>query len=154
MKKIINFVLIALALIFVAAQFVRPGFTNPASDPAHELRAPAQVQSILERSCIDCHSNRSRYPWYSQISPVSWWLKDHIDEARSELNLSEFGTYDAKKAAHKMEEVCEMVEKGEMPLREYVWGHPSAKLSEADKQALCQWSKEERARILGLRGDS
>ncbi|HEX6097983.1 MAG TPA: heme-binding domain-containing protein [Thermoanaerobaculia bacterium] len=150
MKTLFKYILSSLALIFVAAQFVRPSFSNPPVNPAHELRAPAQVQSILDRSCNDCHSNRTKYPWYSQITPVSWWLKDHIDEGRGELNLSEFGTYEPKKAAHKLEEVCEMVEKGEMPLREYVWGHPSAKLSEADRQTLCGWAKAERARILGL----
>ena len=148
MKKLIKATLITLAVVFIAAQFVRPAFTNPPINPAHELRAPAHVQSILDRSCIDCHTSRTRYPWYSQITPVSWWLKDHIDEGRGELNLSEFGTYPPKKAAHKMEEVCEMVEKGEMPLREYLWGHWGAKLSEADKQALCAWAKEERQRIL------
>jgi hypothetical protein len=150
MKALFKYILISLVLIFVAAQFVRPPFSNPPVNPAHELRATAPVQSILDRSCNDCHSNRTKYPWYSQITPVSWWLKDHIDEGRGELNLSEFGTYEPKKAAHKLEEVCEMVEKGEMPLREYVWGHPSAKLSVADKQTLCEWAKEERARILGL----
>ena len=150
MKKVIKVILLALVVVFVAAQFVRPTFTNPPVDPTHELRAPANVQAILDRSCIDCHSNRTRYPWYSQISPVSWWLQDHIKEGRGEMNVSEFGTYSPKKAAHKMEEVCEMVEKGEMPLREYVWGHPSAKLSDADRQTLCEWSAAERTRILGL----
>jgi hypothetical protein len=150
MKKVIKVILLALVVAFVAAQFVRPDFTNPPVDPRHELRAPANVQAILDRSCIDCHTNRTRYPWYSQITPVSWWLQDHINEGRGELNFSEFGTYEPKKAEHLMEEVCEMVEKGEMPLREYVWGHPSAKLSEADKQALCAWSKAERARIMSL----
>ena len=149
MKKLLKYILIALVLIFAAAQFVRPSFSNPPVDPAHELRAPAQVQSIIDRSCIDCHTNRTRYPWYSRISPVSWWLKDHIDEGRGELNFSEFRTYEPKKAAHKLEEVHEMVKKGEMPLREYVWGHPSAKLSPADKQVLIEWADAERARILG-----
>lgn len=148
MKKLIKVVLIALAAVFLAAQFVRPDFTNPPTDPVKALRAPAHVQPILDRSCNDCHSNQTRYPWYSRITPVSWWLKDHIDHGREELNFSELRAYPADRAEHVMEEVCEMVEKGEMPLREYVWGHPSAKLSEADKRTLCAWSKAERARIL------
>lgn len=151
MKKIIKITLLVLVVALIAAQFVRPAFSNPPVDPAHELRPPQNVQAIFDRSCIDCHSYRTRYPWYSRISPVSWWLKDHIDEGREELNLSEFATYSPKRAARKMEEMCEMVEKGEMPLREYTWGHWDAKLSEADRQTLCQWSKEERARILRAR---
>jgi hypothetical protein len=152
MKKLLKVAVIVLALIFLGAQFYRPDFQNPPVDPAQELRAPAHVQPILERSCMDCHSNRTRYPWYSQITPVSWWLKDHIDHGREELNFSEFGTYAPKKAAHKLEEVHEMVKKDEMPLREYVWGHPSAKLSAEDKGTLVQWVDAERARILGAGG--
>ena len=148
MKTLFKYILIALVLIFAAAQLVRPSFSNPPVNPAHELRAPAPVQAVLDRSCIDCHSNRTRYPWYSRISPVSWWLKDHIDEGREEFNMSEFGTYEPKKAAHKLEEVHEMVKKDEMPLREYLWGHPSAKLSSEDKGVLIQWADAERARIL------
>ena len=152
MKKLLKAAVIVLALIFLGAQFYRPDFQNPPVDPAQELRAPAHVQPILDRSCMDCHSNRTRYPWYSRITPVSWWLKDHIDHGRGELNFSEFGRYEPKEADHLMEEVCEMVEKGEMPLREYVWGHPGAKLSATDKQTLCAWAKEERARIRGAAG--
>jgi len=151
MKKWLKRIAVVLAVMFVIAQFVRPDITNPPVDPKLEYRAPAHIQPILDRSCNDCHSNRTRWPWYSQISPVSWWLKDHIDEGRHELSFSEFGSYAPKKAAHKMEEVCEMVKKGEMPLREYLWGHPSARLSDADKQALCEWAELEERRILGAR---
>jgi hypothetical protein len=147
--KWVKRIVIVLVVLLVAAQAVRPDLTNPPVDPAKALRAPAHVQQILDRSCIDCHSNRTRYPWYSQVSPLSWWLKDHIDEGRHELNISEFATYSPKKAEHKLEEVCEMVEKGEMPLKSYLPLHPSAKLSDADKQTLCAWTKEERTRILG-----
>ena len=151
MKKLFKIVFFALVAVFLAAQFVRPHMTNPPIDPAVEYRAPAHIQPILDRSCMDCHSSRTRWPWYSQITPVSWWLKDHIDEGREELSFSEFGSYSPKKAAHKMEEVCEVVKKAEMPLREYLWGHPDAKLSEADKQALCEWAQGEERRIKGLR---
>jgi len=148
MKKLLKYVLLSLVVIFIAAQFVRPAFSNPPVDPAHELRPPANVQAVLDRSCMDCHSHRTRYPWYSRISPVSWWLKDHIDEGREELNFSEFATYSPKKAAHKFEEVHEMIKKDEMPLREYRWGHPDAKLSAPDKETLIQWADAERARIV------
>jgi hypothetical protein len=148
MKKLLKYVLLSLVLIFVAAQFVRPSFSNPPVNPAHELRPPANVQAIMDRSCMDCHSHRTRLPWYSRISPVSWWLADHIEHGREELNFSEFGTYSQKKAAHKLEEVHEMVKKGEMPLREYTWGHWDARLSPQDKQTLIEWADAERARIL------
>jgi hypothetical protein len=134
-------ILLVLAVLILLAQFVRPTRTNPPIDPANELRAPAHVQQVLDRSCNDCHSSRTTWPWYSNVTPVNWYLVDHIKEGRHELNFSEFKTYRAKKQHKKMEEVCEQVEEGEMPLREYVWLHPEARLSEQDKQTLCAWSK-------------
>ena len=147
MKKVLKVVLLALAVVLFAAQFVRPDLTNPPIDPAHELRAPANVQSILDRSCNDCHSNRTRYPWYAQISPLSWWLKDHITEGRREVNFSEFATYSARRKGRKFKEICEQVKEGEMPLESYLPLHPSAKLSDADRQVLCQWTSAESAAL-------
>lgn len=145
-------IVLALFVLFLLAQFVRPDFTNPPIDPAKEYRAPAHIQPILERACYDCHSSRTKLPWYSNISPVSWWLKDHINEAREELSFSEFNSYAPKKAAHKMEEVCEMVEKREMPLREYTWTHQEARLTDAERQTLCTWAKGEQQRISAAAG--
>lgn len=147
--RIVRFALLALLAVFVVIQFYRPAKANPPVNPAHVLRAPADVQSIFDRACSDCHSNQTKWPWYSNIAPVSWFTIDHVNEGRHELSLSEFGTYSQKKAVHKLEELCEMVEKGEMPLREYVWLHPSAKLSDADKQRLCEWANAERVRLKG-----
>lgn len=145
MKKAFKATLITLAVVFLAAQFVRPDLENPPVDPAQELRAPQNVQTILDRSCNDCHSNRTQYPWYSRISPVSWWLKDHIDEGRDELNFSVFTTYRARRKSRKFVEICDQMKERGMPLREYTWGHPSAKLSDADRHTLCEWSMRERA---------
>ena len=137
-------ILLGLLVIFLLAQFVRPAKSNPPIDPAKELRAPANVQQIIDRSCVDCHTNRTSYPWYSQVTPINWYLADHIKEGRHELNFSEYGSYKPRRKNKKLEEICEQVEEGEMPLPEYTWLHPGTKLSEADKQTLCAWSKSER----------
>ena len=134
-------IVLALLALFLLAQFVRPERTNPPVDPAKELRAPAHVQPILDRSCKDCHSNRTTWPWYSNITPLNFYLVDHIDEGRHELNFSEFLGYSAKKQRKKMEELCEEVEEGQMPLPEYARVHRAAKLSAADKETLCAWSR-------------
>ncbi|HEX7828614.1 MAG TPA: heme-binding domain-containing protein [Thermoanaerobaculia bacterium] len=150
MKKVLKIVVLVLVIAFALAQFARPNRTNPPINEANVLQMPADVQSIFTRSCADCHSNTTKWPWYTNISPVSWWIADHVKEGRHELNVSEFGTYSTKKAAHKMEEVCEMVEKGEMPLQGYAGPlHPDAHLSEADKSRLCEWAKGEQRRLLG-----
>lgn len=148
MKKFLRIVLIVLIVVFVVGQAVRPNRTNPPIQAANVLQAPADVQAILNRSCMDCHSNTTRWPWYTNISPLSWWIANHVKEGRHELNFSEFNTYSAKKAAHKMEEVCEQIEKGEMPLSGYAGPlHPDANLSASDKARLCEWAKSEQKRL-------
>jgi hypothetical protein len=151
-KKALKVTAIVFAVLVAGIQFIRPDRTNPPVDPALVLATPADVQAILDRSCADCHSSNTHWPWYSNIAPVSWRLADHVKEGRNELSFSEFGAYTPKKAAHKMEEVCEQVKKGEMPLKDYLLLHNGSRLSEADKQRLCEWSTSERARILTAGG--
>ncbi len=140
MKKIIRKILVVLLIILVLIQFVRIDKTNPTTDSTKDFiivtNPDTETATILKTSCYDCHSNESTYPWYTNIAPVSWWIKHHIDEAREELNFSEWGNYKPKKANHKMEEAVELVEEGEMPMSSYTLIHGSAKLSEAQKEKL------------------
>lgn len=149
--RILKRVLLTLFILFVVIQVVRPDMSAPPVDPAKTIQAsaniPAPVNAILERSCYDCHSNRTTWPWYAQISPVSWWLKDHVTEARGKLNFSEFATYPKKKAARKLEDLCEEVNKGDMPLKIYLPLHPKARLSSAEKNLVCEWANDQKARI-------
>lgn len=147
MKKWLIRIAIVLASAFIAIQFVRPARTNPVSDPAMALRAPAHIQPILERSCHDCHTNNTKWPWYTNVAPLSWSIIEHVNEGREELSFSEWGRYSPKDADHLLEEICEMVERSEMPLPEYLWLHRDARLTAADKRALCNWVVEERSRI-------
>lgn len=108
-------ILIAFAVILLIIQFIRPE-KNIAAAPsdaniATHYTTPDNVKKILERSCNDCHSNTTKYPWYASIQPVGWWLADHVKEGKSELNFDAFMTYKPKKARHKMEEVNEMVKR-------------------------------------------
>ena len=145
MKKALKIALIVLVVVFVIAQFIRPDRSAPAIDPAQTLEAsavvPADVKMILQRSCADCHSNPTTYPWYSNISPASWWLQDHINKGRHEMNFSEWATYSAKKKNKKLEEICEQVTSREMPLPSYLWIHRDAALSDDEIAALCSWSR-------------
>jgi hypothetical protein len=101
----------------------------------------------LKRSCNDCHSNETVYPWYSNISPFSWLLAEHIEEGRRELNFSVWTTYSAKKKRRKLDEVCEQITSGEMPHNQYLWIHRDAVLSQEDKKILCDWAETEKAKI-------
>jgi hypothetical protein len=140
LKKIAYFLLAALVVI----QFFRPT-RNEATGPqpnaiANKYAVPENVKDVLQRSCADCHSNNTVYPWYANVQPVAWWLNHHVEEGKGELNLDEFLTYSPKKAHHKLEEVIDMVKKGEMPLGSYTWIHRDAILSPAQKEALTTWA--------------
>src|SRR5215218_1694544 len=132
LKKILKITLIVLVLTFVAAQFIRPNFSNPPVVGTETLQGstdvPADVQAVLARSCNDCHSNETKYPWYSKVSPFNWLLADHIEDGRKELNFSVWNTYAVKKKVRKLDELCEQVEHGEMPLPSYLWIHHDAAL--------------------------
>lgn len=148
MKKVLKIVAVVLVASFIGIQFLRPTFSNPpivGGQPVEEsTQVPAEVQMILSRSCNDCHSNKTIYPWYSQISPFSWFLADHIQEGRHELNFSEWGSYPVRKQSRKLEEICEMVDSGAMPLGSYLWIHRDAGLSADQRKVVCDWTKETR----------
>ena len=98
---------------------------------------------MLKETCYDCHSNETKYPWYSNIAPISWLVADHRNEARHHLNFSIWGDYSQKRKDHKLEECIEMVQEGEMPMDSYTWFHPEAKLTEDQKQYLLEWFMRE-----------
>jgi hypothetical protein len=152
--KTVKTIATILAILFIAAQFVRPERTNPPVDPARSVHAAAQVRpevsAILKRSCFDCHSNETVWPWYSQITPVNWWMvKSHVEHARGHFNFSNWAAIAAKDQDHILDEICEEVEAGAMPLPSYLIAHGDARLSEQDKQAICAWTKAERQRLKG-----
>lgn len=151
MKKILKIAAIVVVLVFIVLQFFRPDRSNPAIIESETLEAstnlPADVKAVLQRSCSDCHSNNTTYPWYSNISPFSWFLAGHISDARQEMNFSIWNTYSPKKKSKKLEEICEKVEAGEMPLPSYLWIHRNAALSESDVRLLCDWAKQEKTRL-------
>jgi len=147
-------IVLALVVLLLLAQFIRPERSNPPVDPAKEVHAPQPVMSILQRSCFDCHSNRTLWPWYAQIAPVSWLLADDVKDGRNELNFSDFESFTPRRAARKLQETCEQVEEHEMPMKVYLPLHPNAKLTDADRKTLCVWAKAERARIIAAHPDA
>lgn len=137
--------LLVVVAILVLAQAYRPEKTNPPVDPARSYQAHLQVSPevarVFERSCKDCHSNATAWPWYSHVAPVSWVVISDVHEARKHLNLSEWGGYTAKKAGKQLEEICEMLEEGEMPLWSYTMVHSGTAVSESERNLVCQWTK-------------
>jgi hypothetical protein len=152
--RIVGWVVILLAAAFVVIQFFRMPKTNPAIDPTQTIESHLQVsppaEAILDRSCNDCHSNKTRWPWYSNVAPASWLVISDVNDARSMMNFSQWGSYDKDKQSRRLRDMCEQVQDGEMPLNIYTPLHPSAKLSAEDKKTLCDWANAERARIASL----
>ena len=137
--------------LFVIVQFIRPAKTNPVSDPSLALESRVQVDpkvgAILDRSCADCHSNKTRWPWYSHVAPVSWFVIDHVNEGRQEMNISEWGRYDREDQDRKLKQICREVTNGAMPLSSYTPMHAGSALTEVDIQTLCDWTNAQRKQL-------
>ena len=150
MRKFLKLTALAVAVLFISVQFVRPNKTNPPVVEAHTLeshvRVTPEVAGIFERACKDCHSNQTQWPWYAQVAPVSWYVADHVNDGRRHLNFSEWSTYDREQANWLLGAMCMTAERGRMPLPSYTRLHHPAKLSSADVQILCAWSQAEQVK--------
>jgi NADH:ubiquinone oxidoreductase subunit len=144
-------ILLIVAVIVIGIQFYRPAKTNPPENSAHTLDAAAQlppeVDQILDHSCTDCHTYKTAWPWYSNVAPVSWFVISDVNDGRSHLNLSEWSAYTAEKQQRRLGEICDEVESGDMPLKQYTWMHARTTLTDAQRQAVCAWTKAEQQRI-------
>lgn len=139
-------ILLGLLAIFVVIQFFRPA-KNDSDDQTNHLSkkyaVPADVEAILKVACYDCHSNKTEYPWYANVQPTAWWLANHVNEGKKELNFSNFITRKIAIQNKKFDEIAEQVEKKEMPLHEYKYLglHSGANLTEAQRETLIKWAK-------------
>ncbi len=131
----LRFLRVALILVLVAVvgiQFVPGGrdHTNPPVTGSPEWDSP-RTEELARRACFDCHSNETKWPWYSHVAPLSWRIQEHVRHGREELNFSEFDR--PQRHAH---EAAEEVEEGKMPLRDYLLAHPEARLSDGERAEL------------------
>jgi hypothetical protein len=131
-------------VVFVAIQFVRPARTNPPVDPnkviTKHVKVPADVKTLLDRGCWNCHSNQTVWPAYSNIAPISWNVVSHVNDGRGSLNFTDWPA-GPEEAADLLDAVCdEVVKKRSMPMPQYTWLHPEAKLTDAERKRLCEWA--------------
>jgi hypothetical protein len=141
--------LLILIAAFVVAQIFPVHRDNPPVDASRTLYStfpvPADVHAIFERSCSDCHSNQTTWPWYSHFAPVSWKVADDVHQGRRHFSLSDWGTYPAEKQQRKLGEICEQVKTKEMPDQFYVWVHSQAKLAPEERESVCKWTRSAQA---------
>jgi hypothetical protein len=149
--KILKWVAIVLAVIFAGMQFIRPARTNPPVDESRTIQAQAHVApetaAILDRSCNDCHSNQTRWPWYTNVAPVSWFVIGHVNDGRRQMNFSDWAQYSTDDQQGYLKKICREVKSGGMPLPSYLWLHHEAKLSSEDVRVLCDWTSTESQRL-------
>ena len=138
--------------MIIVLQFIQPQHNNgpelTPTDITHVVPVPDDVMAILKTSCYDCHSNHTNYPWYSRITPVNWWLNFHITEGKRELNFSDFANYSYKKKSLMLDETAKEVDKLMMPLPSYLWVHKDAKLDDAHRKLLIDWTKNAKLELM------
>lgn len=149
-RRLIYLVSVAAALIII--QFIRPeknlGELNTEADFLQVSNVSDTLTGIFLNSCYDCHSNRTQYPWYSNVAPFSWYLNWHIVEGKAHLNFSSWGIMDKAQKITQLDQICEEVTNETMPLNSYVWIHRSSRLSEQEIKAICTWAEAESLKIL------
>jgi hypothetical protein len=131
--------LLALGFCALAAQLITVDRTNPPASSGSSLAAPEQIEALLTRACYDCHSNQTRWPWYSRIAPVSWLVARDVALGRKELNFSEWGSYYPQTRMRKLQWMGRMLRERSMPLRSYRLMHPEARLTDGERATLERW---------------
>jgi hypothetical protein len=136
--------LIILLAVLILIQLIRPALNVSTVASANDIHrhypVPDTVLKLLQRSCYDCHSNNTVYPWYDKVQPVAWWLQYHVNHGKRGLNFSEFWSYTAKRKVNKLKSISEEIKSDDMPLGSYLWIHTYAKLNDGDKSLITHWA--------------
>ncbi len=147
MKYLKIFYLVGLGYL-VLIQFYQPArnIDDGQVTPLHLteiIDVPINIRQILQTACYDCHSNNTKYPWYSYIQPTRYFMESHIKEGKENLNFSEFGSYSKRKQENKLDRIAKQVKADEMPLPSYLLIHRDARLSELEKIEIIKWVSKE-----------
>lgn len=152
MGKVLKWVGVGLVVAFLGIQFVRPDRSNPPVDEslsyANHVRVPPEIARILERSCFDCHSHKTIWPWYSQIAPISWLLATDVADGRKHLNFSKWGAYAKDRQMTALNDIVDEVSSNGMPLPNYLILHSGARLDSSDRAKIIAWAESEKENIV------
>ena len=149
-RKVLKKLALVILVVIIVAQFFGPekndGDIATINAFLTDTNPPDDVKLILKTACFDCHSNHTRYPWYNSITPVNYWLADHIRHGKGDFNVSKWDDYSIKKKDHKFEELIEEVKGKHMPLPSYTWAHSDADLTPEQIRAVVDWAKAMRTK--------
>ncbi|MBX2931270.1 MAG: heme-binding domain-containing protein [Chitinophagaceae bacterium] len=134
----------SILAIFAILQLFQPdrniSSENLKSDLANYYDIPNNVESLLNSTCYDCHSNNTDYPWFINIQPIGWYMQSKINKGKSKLNFSEFGLLSTQDATEKLDEIQEVMNKNTMPLHSYKWYNKDADITIEQRDAIAQWA--------------
>ena len=151
MIKFFKWAFIAVVGLFLGMQLVPVDRSNPPVDPAMTFQAkvkvPPYIDTIIHRSCYDCHSHETVWPWYSYVAPVSWLVAGDVKNGRTLLNFSNW-TYNTIRTVGRLDQMAQEVDGGEMPLKNYLIMHANARLSKSDKDTLLSWVEIARDEVM------
>jgi hypothetical protein len=112
---------------------------SPKAKPGDEIQAPKEIMALLKRSCYNCHSNHTDWPWYSHISPISLEVKSHVKEGRAWLNFSIWNQYPEEKKQKLYKGIAKTID-WQMPPADYLWMHDEARLTPQERQMIKKWA--------------
>lgn len=144
-------VLIGLLLVAQIVPINRsvPADLDPQQDFLTYSNTSEMITGLVKEACYDCHSYQTEYPWYAKVAPVSFWIQNHVNHGRENLNFSTWTAYPIDKQIHKLEEIIEEVEEGHMPLPAFVRRHPEADLSDHQKEQLLRYFRSQHQLLAG-----
>lgn len=150
-----RWLLVILGFAFIGLQLTNPAHTNPPIDEARTIQRhvalPPEVSAVFTRSCNDCHSNETNWPWYTYIAPVSWLTVSYVEQGRAQLNFSEWGSYGEHMKGSRLRAIRAQCESGKMPLPSYARMHRGVALTRDEVQTISAWTLEEGKRLTETR---
>ena len=152
MGRRLKLVGLGLIVVLIVLQFFQPEQNNAPIDPELDmlevLAPPDPMVNLIRDACYDCHSNQTVYPWYNKISPVSWYLYKHIKKGKEDLNFSDYGLLDKADKIGAFADFCDVLDAGTMPLQSYKLIHKDARLTQEERENLCNWSEKEALKVM------
>lgn len=153
--KRVEQILFGLLIVFVVIQFIQPARNQSGqvfqTDISRTYDIPNSAFTLLKNSCYDCHSNNTSYPWYFNIQPVGWILANDIKNGKAKLNFSEFGSLSPRRQISRLQDAENRIKDGTMPLPVYQFMHPSARLTEGERQLLTDWIQKTKDTLVSQR---
>ena len=143
----VKWLLVGLIVVFALIQLIQPNRTNPPVIPSRSLEAhvevPPEVLTVMKRSCYDCHSSSTVWPWYSRVAPVSWYVAHDVNGARRHVNLQDWeAQINEQEGKEHLGLICKEVREGDMPPADYRFMHKGTDVSPAETAAVCAWSQK------------